>query len=212
MTSFSFTPRHPPNSVSMRLISSCVVISLLLITYLVYCAPSDRPSLDEQGLEQRSASQTSTSPPVNNSLSTSSWPDRPYALPLTDDFDLNIITASSYTRRPLPAITIIQDFIRDFSENLEHACPPPALAPKEAGQSLYDTESFTRWHIVEYVLPITSQKAPTVIVLAALAQLYKEVARHGPPADARALILGRKKPGLKKNSPFNSLVLAISPL
>ena len=185
---------------------------LLLSVCIAACAPRTWSPVDEFRISAGPSAKPRSIAPPNTNLSMSPWPDSPYGVPLTDDFDLDVYAATSYTQRPLPALLSIQDFIRDFADNLERAFPPPAFAPKKAGQSLYDTESFTKWQIAEYLLPVTSWKAPTNVVVAALAQLSVEVARHGPPAEVRAIIVGRKRPGAKKNSPFNGLGLRIDPL
>ena len=141
---------------------------------------------------------------TNSNLTVSPWPENPYAIPLIDGFSLNVYSVTPYTQRPLPGISELQGFIQDFAENLEQAYPPPALAPKEAGQTSYSTDSFTKWQIREYLLRFTSSKAP--------AQLAREVARHGPPADVKALITGRKTAGSERSYPFNCLTLNVSPL
>lgn len=140
----------------------------------------------------------------------SPWPTHSYKLPLNRNFKLVILTAQPYTKRPSPNVLPIQNFIHDFSDNLEHAYPPPALSPKEAGQSYYDTGSFTKWGITERLVPMISKTAPSAAVIAALVQIAREVAKHGPPAVVDAQIVGPSGP--MKDWPYNSIKLLITPL
>jgi len=193
----------------MRSSLTDMAMFLSLSAQIVSCAPLTSKSLNiwtkRDALIEHRALLTSTT-----NLTMSHWPTQFYALPLGDNFKLVIFSAYSYVKRPLPKISPIQDFIRDFSDNLEHAYPPPALAPKEAGQSYYDTDSFTRWDIREWVIPILSTKAPSKIVIAALVQIAREVAKHGSPALVDAIIVGPR--GSKEECGFNSLKLLITPL
>jgi len=194
----------------MRSSLTNMAIFLFLSAQTVFCAPLTSTAPDSiwtrrDALFEHRALLTST---INMTMSP--WPTKFYALSLGDNFKLVILTASSYVKRPLPKIAPIQDFIRDFADNLEHAYPPPALAPREAGQSHYDTDSFTRWSIREWVIPMISTMAPSRIIVAALMQIAREVAKHGPPALVEAVVVGPR--GSKKECSFNSLSLTITPL
>lgn len=184
----------------------------LLFLYAVTSAHGALLPLDERWGERDAPAGPRLTQHPNSNLTISPWPEFPYALPLTDGFSLNVYSGTPYTQRPLPGIAELQGFIRDFAQNLEQAYPPPALAPREAGQTSYDTDSYTKWHVEENLIHFISSKAPTKIVLAALAQLAREVARHGPPAEVRALIVGRKTPGSGREYPYNALTLSIDPL
>ncbi|KAL8829602.1 MAG: hypothetical protein Q9191_001929, partial [Dirinaria sp. TL-2023a] len=183
----------------------------ILSAHLASPAPGILPLLDHQRREQSAPAAFPSTAPSNASLS-SRWPVNQYSLRLSDDFQLIIYPTKPYTQQPLPAVAPLKDFIRDFASNVKQAYPPPALAPRKAGQSCYDAESSTKWIIEELVLPITSSRAPTAIVLEGLKQFSLQVAQHGPPAESSSLIVGRKKPGARKNYPFNALKFFIESL
>ena len=195
----------------MRTFYSRLANVLLLSAHLVSSALGILPSLDHRWRERDTPAALGSLARSNASLS-SRWPREQYSLRLNDDFQLNIYPAKPYAQDPLPRVALLKDFIRDFADNLREAYPPPELAPLKAGQFYYDTESYTKWQIEEIVLPITSSKAPTTIVLEALKQLSLEVAKHGPPAEFKSLIAGRKKPGAGRNYPFNALKFFVEPL
>ena len=183
---------------NMRLVHCFTACICFIPTVLVSCAPNNWLLLGKGSHS-------------NTSLYVSPWPSHRYMLPLINHFELHIIEATTYTHRPLPSVPEIQAFIRDFAQNLENAYPPPALSPREAGQWFIDTESFTRWQIKTNLPLFITSKAPISIVLAALAKLTLEVARHGPPASVQGLIVGRKT-GSSRPYPYNGIVLTIDPL
>ncbi len=177
---------------------------------ILFCAPLNSKSPDNIWTKRDASSEHRALLTSTTNITMSPWPTQFYALPLGENFKLVILSAYSYVKRPSPNISPIQEFIRDFADNLEHAYPPPALAPKEAGQSYYDTDSFTKWHMIEWVIPILGTAAPSKIVIAALVQIAREVAKHGSPALVDAIIVGPR--GSKEECGFNSLKLLITPL
>lgn len=183
---------------------------LSLSAAIVFCAPLSSKSSDNIWTRRDASIQHRTLLPSTINITMSPWPTHRYALPLGGNFKLVILTAKPYSKRPLPNVPRIKDFIRDFSDNLEHAYPPPALTPKEAGQSFYDTDSFTKWEITEWVFPISSIPAPSGVVVGALVQIAREVAKYGPPALVEATILGPH--GTKTARAFNTMRLEIRPL
>ena len=182
----------------MRLVHCVTACIYSMSTTLVSCAPNNWLLLGKGS-------------PLNTSLYVSPWPSHLYVLPLFNHFELHIIEAKPYVQRPLPSVSEFQAFIYDFAQKLENAYPPPALSPKEAGEWLIDIDSYTRWQIETYLPRFISSRAPVNIVLAAFAQLTLEVARHGPPASVRGLIIGLQ-PGSWKTYPYNAIILSIDPL
>ena len=185
-------------------------IGLFLSANLVSCAPGALQPRDERWTTRKAPHGSHSLPHSNTNLTISPWPNDHYFLPLINDYKLNIYSATPYSRRPPPRVLLLQEFIRDFADNIEHAYPPPALAPIRGGQRYYDMDSFTKWRIEEAVLPIMGTSASTELVMLALAQISLQVASHGPPAELNTLIVGQKKPG--KYYPMNSIYLSVHPL
>lgn len=187
-----------------------IAIFSFLSAKSAFSAPFDLIASDNIGTKRNVSIDHRTMLTPTTNLTMSPWPTKLYALDLGDNYQLVIIDARPYVKRPLPNIPPIQGFFRDFATNLERAYPPPALAPREAGQSYYDTDSFTRWDVAEWVIPLLCMTAPSRYIIAALVQLEREVARHGSPALLDAGIFGPH--GSKPQAGFNSIKFSITPL
>lgn len=141
----------------------------------------------------------------NESLELIPWRNRPYKHFLTPDYHLDIFSTKPYTHEPSPSVALIEEFINNFCENLSEKYPAPALAPREAGQSEYDPESYSKWSIRERVITGGRQPPTDIIIRAALA-LEGEIAVHGPPAQFHSWIVGRD------GTVYSALELEIHPL
>ena len=194
----------------MRASLTIMAMLLSLSAPIVSSAPLNSRSPDDIGTKRDALIEHRALLTSTTNLSMSPWPTKYYALPLGDNYKLVITLARPYVKRPLPHVSTIQNFFRDFAINLEHAYPPPALAPKEAGQSYYDTDSFTRWDIRESVIPLVSTTAPSKYIIAALLEIEHQVSRHGPPAFVEALLVGPR--GSKSEVGFNSIAFSMTPL
>ncbi|KAL8736882.1 MAG: hypothetical protein Q9181_002248 [Wetmoreana brouardii] len=186
---------------------------LALFFYLATCAPGISEHQIERSIAPDVSLESHASPPSNTNHTLSlAWPRHSYTLTLVDGYFLVVYTVTPYIRLPLPLVSSLRAFIHSFADNLENAYPPPALAPKRAGQSEYDVrESFTEWQIKES-LPLPATAAPAKVVIAALLKLSLEVKKFGPPADLNAIIFGGGKTVFKMEKPSNMVTLEITPI
>ncbi|CAF9907246.1 MAG: hypothetical protein HETSPECPRED_007080 [Heterodermia speciosa] len=151
----------------------------------------------------------STSSPGDNSTDSGlqAWPRGRYRLPLHDNFFL-VISASPYTRASAPLSRRVRDFIVEFADNIESECPPPGLSPQQAAQAYYDTDSFTKFEIVESVPGIIASPAPTAILISALNSIAVQIRNFGPPQSLTSSICQRRT-GLIRVKYFNIITLDI---
>ena len=151
----------------------------------------------------------STSSPGDNSTDSGlqAWPRGRYRLPLHDPFFL-VILASPYTRASAPRSRRVRDFIVDFARNIESECPPPGLSPRQAAQAYYDTDSFTKFDILESVPGIIATPAPTAILVSALNSIAEQIRNFGPPQSLTSSICQRRT-GLIHVKFFNMISLDI---
>ncbi|KAI4241667.1 MAG: hypothetical protein LQ352_007405 [Teloschistes flavicans] len=168
-----------------------------ILISLVSCAPA------VPRIGNGSSISLNASPKTN--LSFPNWPSPPFFLRLAGTYRLAIYGAEAYAHnRPQPSVPLIREFVRDFGDNLAHAYPTPALAPKAAGQMYYDMDAFTKWEVKENV-GLFYTKMPAEIVVEALEALSKQVRRFGPPSFVKGMICDGRKLG-------NVVELTITPL
>ncbi|KAL9596065.1 MAG: hypothetical protein Q9219_006051 [cf. Caloplaca sp. 3 TL-2023] len=163
------------------------------IVYLLACSAISAsiawPTQHADLTERDALTSDDPSPSTRTNLTLTPWPKQSYSLTLKKNYRLYVVSVKPFTKDPPPSIPDLQAFIHDFSLNLLDNSPPPALAPRRAGQYRYDATSLTKWDIEEYVT-VLSTLAPTEIVVAAVERLKLEIQKHGPPAEFGALISG----------------------
>ena len=110
------------------------------------------------------------------------WPRDPFRIGLrshTGDFELLIGTARIYNARPPVNVHTLQDFVRDFRDNIEREYPIPAYVPRRARQYYIDLVSYTRWDI-NLDEGLFRYRLPTEWALLALSELARQLGIHGP--------------------------------
>ena len=135
------------------------------------------------------------------------WPRGGYRLALPDKFYLQI-SAARYTHPSPPLSRHLRGFIFEFADNIESEYPPPGLSPQRASQAYYDIDSFTKFRIQERVLGLLASRAPTAILIDALAKIAMQIRRHGPPESLNGLIY-QTRSGLLPAKSFNLITLEI---
>ena len=73
----------------------------------------------------------------------------------------------------------LQDFIKEFRDNIEQEYPIPGYVPRHARQSIVNIESYTTWTI-EIDEGILGHRLPTEWALLALDELARQLGSHGP--------------------------------
>ena len=151
----------------------------------------------------------STLSPSDNgtALGLQAWPRGRYTLALTEDFFLEV-SAERYAHASRPLSRHLQSFILEFSINVESEYPPPGLSPLRAFQVFYDTDSFTKVEIGQQVIGLLATRAPTEVLIKALATVAEQIRKHGPPESVTALIF-KPRSGFIKIKPFNFIALDI---
>ena len=160
--------------------------------------------------ETFSATETrSTLSPNDNgtALGLPAWPLGRYTLVLLENFFLEV-TAERYAHASPPLSRHLQNFVFEFSINIESEYPPPGISPLRATQVFYDTDSFTKVQIGELVIGLLASRAPTAILIKALATIAEQIRKHGPPKTLSGLIF-QPRSGLIKIKAFNFITLDI---
>ena len=73
----------------------------------------------------------------------------------------------------------LQDFVKEFRDNIEQEYPIPGYVPRHARQSTVDIESYTAWTI-EINEGLFGYRLPTEWALLALDELVRQLGSHGP--------------------------------
>lgn len=113
-------------------------------------------------------------------LAFSPWPARPYQVAIVPRFgfpDLVILSVGS-VHGPV-RVQELQDFLREFRDNIEREYPVPGYVPRLARQSIVDLESYTQWTI-DMNEGIFGRRLPTEWALLGLDELVKQLGSHGP--------------------------------
>ena len=115
-------------------------------------------------------------------LTYAQWPSRPFYVELHPRFStplLTIWTVDPFQSRWPIRIHALQDFLREFRNNLESEYPIPGSVPSTVRQSTVDVESYSSWTI-EFYDSIWGLKMPTEFAVCALDEMAKMVAEYGP--------------------------------
>ena len=110
------------------------------------------------------------------------WPDRPIQIKLHPRFsspDLVIFSVNLFRGQWPIRVPALQDFLREFRDNLESEFPIPGLLPSVARQSTVDTESYSSWTI-EFSDTIFGVRVPTEFAVLVLDELARLMGTHGP--------------------------------
>lgn len=113
-------------------------------------------------------------------LAFSPWPARPYQVAIVPRFgfpDLVILSVGS-VHSPV-RVPELQDFLREFRDNIEREYPVPGYVPRLARQSIVDMESYTLWTI-DMNEGLFGRRLPTEWALLALDELVRQLGSHGP--------------------------------
>ncbi len=121
-------------------------------------------------------------PSHNQNLTFSPWPPRPYQVTLNARFarpDLVIISVEPFYGTRSVSVPGLQDFLREFADNLERNYPIPGKVPRFARQSFPDIESYTIWRM-DFNEGLMGNRLPTEWALLALDEIGRQLGRFGP--------------------------------
>lgn len=155
------------------------VLALLVSTSTTLRIPSLGYSLPLVPLNYTNNSPKAPSRHFPN-LAFSPWPTRPYQVAIVPRFgfpDLVILSVSS-VHGPV-RVPELQDFLREFRDNIEREYPVPGYVPRLARQSIVDMESYTLWTI-DMNEGLFGRRLPTEWALLALDELVRQLGSHGP--------------------------------
>lgn len=110
------------------------------------------------------------------------WPATPYQTPLYPRFSFPYLTiirvGAFYGTRPV-SVPRLQDFLKDFGDNLAREHPIPGYVPRLAHQYTIDIQSYTEWRI-EINEGLFGIRLLTEVALVALIEIARQLGRHGP--------------------------------
>lgn len=155
------------------------VLALLLSTSTTLRIPSLGYSLPLVPINYTNKSPQAPSRHFPN-LAFSPWPARPYQVAIVPRFgfpDLVILSVGS-VHGPVRVLEL-QDFLREFRDNIEREYPVPGYVPRLARQSIVDMESYTLWTI-DMNEGLFGRRLPTEWALLALDELVRQLGSHGP--------------------------------
>lgn len=155
------------------------VLALLVSTSTTLRIPSLGYSLPLVPINYTNKSPQPPSRHIPN-LAFSPWPARPYQVAIVPRFgfpDLVILSVGS-VHGPV-RVPELQDFVREFRDNIEREYPVPGYVPRLARQSIVDLESYTMWTI-DMNEGMFGRRLPTEWALLALDELVRQLGSHGP--------------------------------
>ena len=110
------------------------------------------------------------------------WPARPYQVAIAPRFgfpDLCILAVESYHARQPVRVQEVQDFLREFRDNIEREYPIPGYVPRLARQSIIDMETYTEW-VIDINEGLFGRRLRTEWALLALDEIARQLGSHGP--------------------------------
>ena len=148
--------------------------TLVISSPLVKTLSTDLISITNSSLE--------APPGYLQNLTYSPWPAQPYSIPLdsrTVPQYLIINHASKFHGSRPVSVPMLQEFLREFRDNLEHESPVPGFAPRKAAQSNIDIQSYTKW-LIDINEGIFGYRLPTELAMITLDEIARLVGSHGP--------------------------------
>ena len=137
-------------------------------------APSDTMNITQPSLEAPSEHLANITRPL--------WPSAPFKIKLHPRFSspyLIVISRDIYQGSWPLKVPRLQDFLREFRDNLVAKYPVPGFLPPVARQSTVDVESYSRWTI-EYSESFWTKRLPTEVAVCALDEIARLTGRYGP--------------------------------
>ncbi|CAD6570163.1 MAG: hypothetical protein ASARMPRED_003519 [Alectoria sarmentosa] len=110
------------------------------------------------------------------------WPPQPYQIQMYLPFalpDLTIIRAREFHGSRPVSVPRLQEFLRQFRDNIAQESPIPGFVPRMARQSTIDILSYTAWRI-ELNEGLFGHRLPTEIAILVLDEIAKQLGIHGP--------------------------------
>lgn len=110
------------------------------------------------------------------------WPAQPYQIPIYPRFSfphLTIIRAREFHGTRTVSVPRLQEFLREFGDNLAREHPVPGYVPRLAYQYTIDIQSYTEWRI-KINEGLLGNSLPTEVALVALDEIAEQLRSHGP--------------------------------
>ena len=110
------------------------------------------------------------------------WPQIPYSITLYGigsyrGAELSIQAVFPFPTSPEIRVHELQDFVDEFADNFRQKYPVPGFIPREVTQYTIDLWSYTKWSLW-LKEGIFHGRLPTVVALAALDALNKEISKY----------------------------------
>ena len=164
---------------SFRLPLLSSVFAFLLFASAALSLPS--PSTNPSSLELINEDDLAPAHHVQN-LTFKKWPAQPYTLSLrsrSGSPHLVIAFVRAFQGASPVSVSVLQDFLHDFRDNLAREYPVPGYIPHMARQTFFDLGSSTRWSI-EMTEGLLGKRGPTEWALLALDKVAAQLVAYGP--------------------------------
>ena len=177
------------------LVSSSLALVLSLSAAHIIPLPGNT-SLSLVPLNITSPAPEEPGPLIN--LNYTPWPSGVYSITLRGpgvsflDASLNIVYPKAFSSSPMIRMSTLQQFLRDFADNIEREHPVPDFVPRNAKQTEIDIMSYTRMIIEIHEGPFHG-RLPTAMALAALSELGKQLDLHGPASIGWAVTVAQAR-------------------
>ena len=156
---------------------------------------SRRPLVPYTPTDQTFGTITKNAEMTNKSLASTNlafirWPVRPYDIDLPlEDYSLAVLGVTEYIGKISIDPAELLMFIKEFTEDLKRAYPPPSFAPHRASKRDFDIVSSTKWTIE--CTDAFLRRIHTETLVLGLDAMRSEIKVHGPASFTGVVHKGR---------------------